>query len=202
MIEQTIATLNNLPNETIYFFLFFIAFIEYVLPPVPGDTLMVFGAYLAGTGKLDILTVYILTTLGSIIGFLILFFIGKYYGRKFFLKKNYRFFPKELILQIEKWFQRYGVGLITANRFLSGARSAVSLFAGMSNTNVYSTTFAALVSSMIWNALLLSGGYFLGKNWQMVVTIVMRYNQIIFAVFILLLLFYFWKKKKNNVSAP
>jgi len=200
MIEQTIITLNNLPNETIYFFLFFIAFIEYVLPPVPGDTLMVFGAYLAGTGKLDILTVYILTTLGSIIGFFILFFIGKYYGREFFLKKNYRFFPKELIFQIEKWFHRYGVGLITANRFLSGARSAISLFAGMSNTNVYSTTFAALASSMIWNALLLSGGYFLGKNWQLVVTIVIRYNQIIFAVFILLLLFYFWKKKKNNAS--
>jgi membrane protein DedA with SNARE-associated domain len=200
MIEQTIITLNNLPNETIYFFLFFIAFIEYVLPPVPGDTLMVFGAYLAGTGKLDILAVYILTTLGSIIGFLILFFIGKYYGRKFFLKKNYRFFPKELILQIEKWFQRYGFGLIAANRFLSGARSAVSLFAGMSNTNVYSTTLAALVSSMIWNALLLSGGYFLGKNWQLVVTIVMRYNQLIFILFILLLLFYFWKKKKNNAG--
>jgi membrane protein DedA with SNARE-associated domain len=200
MIEQTIITLNNLPNETIYFFLFFIAFIEYVLPPVPGDTLMVFGAYLAGTGKLDILTVYTLTTLGSIIGFLILFFIGKYYGRKFFLKKNYRFFPKELIFQIEKWFQRYGFGLITANRFLSGARSAVSLFAGMSNTNVYSTTLAALVSSMIWNALLLSGGYFLGKNWQLVVTIVMRYNQLIFILFILLLLFYFWKKKKNNAG--
>jgi membrane protein DedA with SNARE-associated domain len=200
MIEQAIITLNNLPNETIYFLLFFIAFIEYVLPPFPGDTLMVFGAYLAGTGKLDILIVYILTTLGSIIGFLILFFIGKYYGRKFFLKKNYRFFPKELILQIEKWFQRYGVGLITANRFLSGARSAVSLFAGMSNTNVYSTTLAALVSSMIWNALLLSGGYFLGKNWRLVVTIVMRYNQLIFILFILLLLFYFWKKKKNNAG--
>ncbi|MCK5254828.1 MAG: DedA family protein, partial [Deltaproteobacteria bacterium] len=98
------------------------------------------------------------------------------------------------------WFQRYGVGLITANRFLSGARSAVSLFAGMSNTNVYSTTLAALVSSMIWNALLLSGGYFLGKNWQLVVTIVMRYNQLIFILFILLLLFYFWKKKKNNAG--
>jgi membrane protein DedA with SNARE-associated domain len=161
---------------------------------------MVFGAYLAGTGKLDILAVYILTTLGSIIGFLILFFIGKYYGREFFLKKNYRFFPKELIFQIEKWFQRYGVGLITVNRFLSGARSAVSLFAGMSNTNVYSTTLAALGSSMIWNALLLSGGYFLGKNWQLVVTIVMRYNQLIFILFILLLLFYFWKKKKNNAG--
>ena len=62
MIEQTIITLNHLPNETIYLFLFAIAFIEYVFPPIPGDTVMVFGAYLVGTGKLDLLIVYIITT--------------------------------------------------------------------------------------------------------------------------------------------
>lgn len=200
MLEQTIITLNHLPNETIYLFLFAIAFIEYTFPPIPGDTALVFGAYLAGVGKLDLLTVYILTTLGSIIGFFIIFSIGKYYGREFFLKKNYRFFPKKLIFQIEKWFHRYGVGLIAANRFLSGARSAISLFAGISNMKVSAITLAALASSMMWNAVLLSGGYFLGKNWQMVLTIVKRYNQFTFILITFILLFYFWKKKKNNSS--
>lgn len=198
MLEQTITTLNHLPNETIYFFLFAIAFIEYVFPPIPGDTAMVFGAYLAGTGKLDLLILYILTTLGSIVGFLILFFIGKYYGREFFLKKNYRFFPKESIFQIEKWFQHYGIGLIAANRLLSGARSAISLFAGISNLKVSTITLAALFSSMIWNAILLSGGYYLGENWEMVLIIIKRYNQFIILLIILSLLCYLWKKKKRS----
>lgn len=196
MIEQTITTLSSFPNETVYLFLFTIAFIEYVLPPIPGDTAMVFGAYLAGIGKLDLLPVYILTTIGSIIGFFVLFFIGKHCGREFFLKKNYRFFPKESIFQIEKWFQDYGIGLIAANRFLSGARSAISLFAGISNMKVTAITLAALFSSMVWNAILLSGGYFLGKNWQVVLTIIKRYNQFITIVIILSFLFYLWKKKK------
>ena len=197
MLEQVIIALNNLPNGVIYFLLFAFAIIEYVFPPTPGDTAMVFGAYLVGIGKLDLLTLYILTTLGSIIGFLILFFIGKYYGREFFLKKNYRFFSKEMILQIETWFQHYGVGLIAVNRFLSGARSAVSLIAGISNMKVTITTLAALFSSMIWNAILISGGYFLGENWHAVLTIVKRYNQFVIIVIILFFLFYLWKKKSS-----
>ena len=198
MLEQSITLLNNLPNETIYLFLFIIAFIEYVFPPIPGDTIMVFGAYLVGIGKLDLLTVYVSTTLGSISGFLVIFFMGKYYGREFFLKKNYRFFSREMILQIEEWLGHYGVGLIAANRFLSGARSPISLIAGISNMKAFSTTLAALFSSMIWNALLISGGYFMGKNWQVVITILKRYNQFIIILITVSFLFYLWKKKKRR----
>jgi len=201
MLEQTITTLHNLPNETIYLFLFTVAFVEYLFPPIPGDTIMVFGAYLVGIGKLDLLTVYILTTLGSIFGFLILFFIAKYYGREFLLKRNYRFFSKETILQVEKWFQHYGVGLIVANRFLSGARSAVPLIAGISNMKISTITLAGLFSSIIWNAILISGGYLLGENWHIVLTVVKRYNQMIIIVIVLLFLFYLWRKKKKKYSA-
>ena len=201
MLEQTITTLHNLPNETIYLFLFTVAFVEYLFPPIPGDTIMVFGAYLVGIGKLDLLTVYILTTLGSIFGFLILFFIAKYYGREFLLKRNYRFFSKETILQVEKWFQHYGVGLIVANRFLSGARSAVPLIAGISNMKISTITLAGLFSSIIWNAILISGGYLLGENWHIVLTVVKRYNQMIIIVIVLLFLFYLWRREKKKHSA-
>jgi membrane protein DedA with SNARE-associated domain len=203
MFEQIITTLNTLPNESIYFFLFINAFTEYLFPPFPGDTIMIFGAYLVGTGKLDFLTVYCVSTIGSVSGFLVLFSFGKHYGREFFLRKNYRFFSKEMILQIEEWFQRYGVGLIAANRFFSGIRSVISLFAGIANMKVMVTTLAALTSSMIWNAVLISAGYFLGKNWHVVLTILKRYNQAIVTLLVLSLLFYLWKKnKKKKEEAP
>jgi membrane protein DedA with SNARE-associated domain len=198
MLEQAVTTLHHLPNEKVYLLLFIISVMENVFPPIPGDTTVVFGAYLAGIGKLDILTVFFLTTLGSTGGFLILFLIGKYYGREFFLSKNFRFFPKESIFKVEKWFHHYGVGLILANRFLSGARSVISLIAGISNMNISTTIVAALISSILWNALLLSGGYFIGNNWQMVVTLVKSYNQLLVIAMIVSLLLYFWKKRKRN----
>ena len=206
MFEQIITLLNTLPNESIYLFLFINAFTEYLFPPFPGDTIMIFGAYLVGTGKLDLLTVYGVSTTGSLCGFLALFSFGKHYGREFFLRKNYRLFPKEMILHIEEWFQRYGVGLIVANRFFSGVRSAISLFAGIANMKLMVTTLAALTSSVIWNAVLISGGYFLGKNWQLVVTILKRYNQAVVTLLVLFILLYLWqkykKRKKKKEAAP
>ena len=108
-----------------------------------------------------------------------------------------------MILQIEEWFQRYGVGLIAANRFFSGVRSAISLFAGIANMKVMVTTLAALTSSLIWNAVLISGGYFLGKNWHVVLTILKRYNQAVVTLLFVSLLFYLWKKnKRKKEEAP
>lgn len=200
MLEQTITTLNSLPNETLYLFLFVVVVFEYLIPPLPGDTIMVLGAYFIGTGKLDLTIVYIVTTLGSIGGFLILFFVGKYYGRDFFLKKNYRLFSREMILKTEKWFQHYGTGLIAANRFLAGGRSVISLIAGISNMKLSTITLAALFSCMIWNAILIAGGYFLGKNWQLVLTILKRYNQFFTAILVVSLFIFIWTKIKRRNS--
>ncbi len=119
----------------------------------------------------------------SMSGFLTLFFPGKYLGRRdYFLRRDYRFFSREMILRVERWFHRYGLGLIAANRFFSGVRSAIALFAGIAQMKLLATTVAALISSMIWNALLISGGYFLGKNWQLVLTILKRYNQAVIII--------------------
>ena len=200
MLEQTTALLNGLPNETIYLLIFIVSIMEYLFPPTPGDTAMVFGAYLAGTGKLDLFSLYIITTLGSISGFLILFFVGKYYGRDFFLKRNYRFFPRATIVKTEKWFHRYGVALIVFNRFFSGARAAVSLIAGISDMKLPLTVSTALFGCLIWNTLLLSGGYYMGKNWQTVVTIVTRYNQFVITSLMVLLLLYLWRNRKKKAN--
>ena len=199
MFEQTITTLTTLPNQYAYVLLFINAFVEYIFPPVPGDTIMVFGAYLVGIEKLNFVSVYCVSTAGSISGFLTLFLFGKYLGRDYFLRKDFRFFSRKMILRVEQWFHRYGIGLIVANRFFSGIRSAIALFAGITRMPLLATTLAALVSSMVWNALLISGGYFLGKNWQLVLTILKRYNQgIVIAILVLLLYFYLRKRKQKK----
>ena len=197
MFEQTIVTINTLPNETIYFLLFINSFIEYIFPPFPGDTIMVFSAYLVGTGKLHFLTVYLVSLAGSVSGFLALFLLGKHYGREFFLKKNYRFLSREMILKVEVWFQKFGIGLIAANRFLSGVRSAIALFAGISNMKIMITAPAALLSSLIWNALLMSGGYYLGKNWHLVLTILKHYNEVIAVLIILFVSYVLWGRRRK-----
>ena len=199
MFEQTITTLTTFPNQYIYVLLFINAFVEYIFPPIPGDTIMVFGAYLVGIKKLNFAIVYLVSTAGSLSGFLTLFFLGKYLGRDYFLRRDFRFFSRAMIFRVEEWFHRYGIGLIAANRFFSGIRSAIALFAGIARMQLLITLLAALLSSMVWNALLISGGYYLGKNWQLVLTILKRYNQgVVIAILVSLLCYYLWKRKQNQ----
>jgi membrane protein DedA with SNARE-associated domain len=202
MLDYLMLTINRLPNETIYLFLLFNAFIEYFFPPFPSDTIMVFSAYLAGTGKLDFLAVYVISLAGSTGGFLGLFMVGKCYGRDFFFEKNYRFLPREMLLQIEGWFRRFGIGLIAANRFISGARSAVALFAGISNMKFASAAAAGFVSCLLWNTILLCGGYYLGKNWQRAATLLKQYNQAVIVVIILFVACLLWARKRRKAQAP
>ena len=96
-----------LPQNDIflYIFLFVSAIIENLFPPIPGDTITAFGAFLVGTGRLNYFLVYISTTIGSVIGFMALFFVGRFFEREFFMQKDFKFFSADSIINAEKWFR-------------------------------------------------------------------------------------------------
>ena len=85
-IDKFLNELRSLPDTLIYFFLALSAFVENLVPPIPGDTITAFGAFLVGVGKLSFVGVYISTTLGSSLGFLTLFWLGGFLGRHFFIE--------------------------------------------------------------------------------------------------------------------
>ena len=53
-LAQFFQRLLELPDALLYATLFAAALVENVLPPVPGDTVVVFGGYLAGLGRLSL----------------------------------------------------------------------------------------------------------------------------------------------------
>ena len=91
-----------MPDYLIYVLLGLSAFVENVFPPIPGDTITALGAFLEGNGKLDFFCVNISTTLGSLLGFMSLFWVGGSLGRRFFIEKDYRFFKAKDIIKVEK----------------------------------------------------------------------------------------------------
>ena len=178
--------LSSLPNTLIYILLGISAFVENVFPPIPGDTITAFGAFLVGTQRLSFLGVYISTTVGSLCGFMTLFWIGSILGRKFFIEKDYRFFKAADILKAEEWFRKYGYFLVLLNRFFPGIRSVISLAGGISELKPVPTTLLALISACAWNLLWILAGYFLGTNWETAKekfsVLVFRYNMGAFIV--------------------
>ncbi|HPC39836.1 MAG TPA: DedA family protein [Spirochaetota bacterium] len=189
----------------VYVFLFISAIIENLFPPIPGDTITIFGAFLVGTGRLSYLLVYAATTLGSVTGFMLLVSVGRVLEREFFMNKNYRFFSAESIVAAERWFERYGYFVVLANRFLPGVRSVISLVSGITRLNLPKVLLLALASASLWNLIWIQIGFVLGNNWQVVRQkagiLIGRYN-IVMAVIIALALagfiIYNLAKKRGN----
>lgn len=190
--------LDKLPDTLIYFLLGASAFVENVFPPIPGDTITAFGAFLVGTERLDFFGVYLSTVVGSLIGFMFLFWVGGLLGRRFFLERDYWFFKAQDIIKAEAWFKKHGYLLILLNRFFPGVRSVISIAGGISRLKTKTVILLALISCSVWNLIWIFFGYMLGSNWDVardqMARIMGRYNLAVVILFVVVVLFFVVRK--------
>ncbi|MGD8306915.1 MAG: DedA family protein, partial [Ignavibacteria bacterium] len=138
----------------------------------------------------------------SLIGFMILFFIGGTVDRRVVHSGKYKYIPVDAVEKVEAWFNRYGYNVILINRFLPGTRSVISFFAGMSGLKVKKTIVLATLSALFWNAIMVYLGYVFGNNVALVDKYLSTYSYIAVGLTILVALFFvvkiIFKKRKNN----
>ena len=205
-IEQIIIWLQQLPPYSVLALMFLIAYIENIFPPAPSDVLLVFTGTLIGIGTIDFVPSLIIATLGSTTGFMTTYLVGRYFEQRVVSGKFGRFLPVNTIHQVERLFNRYGYGVIVANRFLAGTRALVSFFAGMSKLNLSFTTLLCAVSAGLWNAILLYLGVVFARNWRNAAEYLGLYSKIMSIAFgaavIVILLFYFRRRRNAVSTAP
>ena len=187
-VEDLILSLQSLPPHLIYLAVFSAAFIENLFPPSPSDLLIVFAGSLIGIGSAGFVESLLAATLGSTLGFLVMYKVGAWFGHSIVDRRRIRFLPYDSIQKVDLWFGRYGYWIIVANRFLSGTRAIVAFFAGMSDLRLLPTFLLSLVSALAWNAILVSAGYSLGANWREIGLYLSTYGQIVTAVIVVLIL--------------
>ena len=178
-INELIETLSSWNPLWAYGFLFISAFLENVIPPVPGDAVVVFSAYLVGRGALEWLPVYLTTCAGGTIGFMVMYYLGMTKGRSFLDGAGKRYFSAAHLARAEGWLGRYGMGLILANRFLSGIRSVIALSAGVGRMPWKRVAALGLASMAVWNGMLLYTVALVGENEDLVVQFLQTYNKVV-----------------------
>jgi len=167
-LEELIFSLQQFPPLLVYLIVFAVAFAENIFPPSPSDLLIVFAGSLVGVGHGGFIPVLLAATLGSTCGFLVMYKLGLWFGRKILDDGRMSFLPRGAIHKVEAWFRRFGYWVIVANRFLAGTRAVVAFFAGMSDLQLGKTLLLSFISSLVWNAILISSGYTLGNNWKQI----------------------------------
>jgi membrane protein DedA with SNARE-associated domain len=200
-LEELILRLQDFPPLPAYILIFFVSYIENIFPPSPSDLLIVFAGSLIGLGHGGFVEVLLAATLGSTAGFLTMYKVGLWFGRRVLDEGKLAFLPRGAIQKIEGWFARYGYWIIVGNRFLAGTRAVVSFFAGLSELNLTKTLVLSFLSSLAWNCILVSSGYALGNNWREIGLYLSVYWQAATAVLILVslgLIIYFYLKQQNT----
>ncbi len=202
MFEDILNNISSFTPFWIYVTLFLFAFIENVFPPSPSDLVVVIGGSLVSTGVISFIPALLLTTIGSVVGFMILFYFGSTVDRKIVHSGKYKYIPVDAIEKVELWFKKYGYYVIIANRFLPGTRSVISFFAGMSMMDAKKTILLATLSSFVWNAIIIYLGYIFGNNVSVVDKYLSTYSNIAIAitvvVVIILVMKFYISRKKNK----
>lgn len=204
MIEQILDFINQLTPLWLYVALFLFSYIENIFPPSPSDLVVVVGGSLVATGSISFIPTLILTTMGSVLGFLTLYFIGAQFDKKIIKAGKIRFISIEGIEKVEAWFSKYGYWVILINRFLPGTRSVVSFFAGLSRLEVKKIVILSTISAFAWNAIILYLGNVFGKNIQTVDYYLSTYSKIVIsitiAVAVLWFIYYLFIKKRSKAK--
>lgn len=199
-MDSLVHFLSSLDPFWIYVVIFSIAFIENIFPPSPSDIIVVFGGALAAMEKGNFFAALAAGTLGSTLGFMTMYIVGRWFGRRILETGRLRFVNMDALHKLERWFTRYGYWIIVANRFLSGTRAVISFFAGMSELELARTTLLSFFGSLLWYAILVFSGYKVGEHWQEVGEYLKSYGEIVSAASIVILLAfvirYYYKKRK------
>lgn len=188
----------------VYVFLFFNSLFESVFPPYPSDAFVLVFAFLAGQGHYDPYILYGLTAAGSISGIMIIYYVGRKYGDAVleFFSRSFlgRLFPVRMIEKSKKKFNQRGDLIVLLNRFLPGMRAPICFAAGIVGIKVRKVFLYSLISVLIWNAFLVTVGFYVGATWDEASRFLRNYTiiagLILIAILILLTIFYFNKRRK------
>jgi membrane protein DedA with SNARE-associated domain len=162
-----------------------LAWLEYVFPPVPGDSTMLLACFLAGTGALPPVPTVLVCFLGSVLGAMTAYAVGARLGRSyFFLRSSWARMELE---RLERWLTRFGPRLLALNRFLPGIRGVFLYGAGIGRLPLRPVLIWSSLSNALWVAFIAWAGTSLGSSWEDVQAIFGRYVWVIatgFAIYV------------------
>lgn len=190
-----------------YLGVFLLITLENVFPPIPSEVILLFGGFLTTYTKLNIFVMILAATLGSLLGAIILYYIGKILNKERLKKivagkigKVLRLKEKD-IDKADYWFDTKGNKTVFFCRFIPIVRSLISIPAGMSEMPMGKFLIYTITGSAIWNTVLIIIGEKVGANWESILGIFDKYSHIVAILLVIIGVIFivnFYRKRKNN----
>jgi membrane protein DedA with SNARE-associated domain len=167
VIEHLIAWLSGLPSIAVYTVIGLLAAVENIFPPVPADTAVVLGAFLAHRGVTLPWAVFGVTIVFNMASAMGMYFLGARHARTLFQSRvARRLLPDDGVAFVQQEYARYGMLGLFIGRLLPGFRSIVPPFAGMIHLGAWRTFVPMLAASSLWYGGLVFAAAKLGDHWD------------------------------------
>ena len=154
--------------------------LENVFPPIPSEMVLPLAGYLVHQGRMTLWGAIVASTIGSVAGALVLYWLGYAWGEqrvRSLVKKHGRWLTlgEDDLDRSQAWFERHGRAAVFIARLAPLTRSLISVPAGVARMPIGPFLLYTTLGSGLWNALLIGAGWLLGANW----TLVERYQSLL-----------------------
>lgn len=183
--------------------------IENIFPPIPSEVILTFGGFATTISNITVLGTIIAATIGSVVGALVLYWIGRFLNEERIDNIVSGKLGKILGLKIGNihkaftWFDNKGKYAVFIGRFVPIVRSLVSIPAGMAKMAMVPFLILTTVGSLIWNTVLIILGRIAGASWNKIAEYVGGYSDILLGIFIFITIigiFAFYIKKSKIIK--
>lgn len=204
MQEIIIQIMNNFG----YIGIMLLILVENVFPPIPSEVILTFGGFMTTQTEMTVLWVIIVSTIGSVLGAIILYLVGRLINKDVIEKwldgkvgKILRF-KREDVEKANSWFEKKGKFTVLFCRCVPIVRSLISIPAGMSKMKFMPFIILTTIGSAIWNTVLVVLGNVAGNSWEKVSRVIDKFSDVILIALIVVvvgfLIYHFTKKDKNK----
>ena len=135
--------------------------------PIPSEVTVGYAGYLASTGRVNLVVVILLATLGEMVGAFIAYVVGRTGGRAFVDRfGRYILLSHADLDRAEGWFERRGEWSVAVGRIVPLVRTFIAFPAGVAEMPPVRFGLLTGAGSLVWIGALAGAGYALGNRWN------------------------------------
>ncbi|KOP28926.1 membrane protein [Exiguobacterium sp. BMC-KP] len=168
---------------------------------IPSEIVLSYGGFMISQGTIGWPLAVVAAVIGGLLSQLFLYWFARYGGRPLILKYGKYVLISEHHLDLaERWFLKYGQGVIFGARFIPVVRHAISIPAGLAKMDQTKFSLYTVLAIIPWSILFLYLGETLGTNWRSIKEVAAPYtNGVLIAAVVLIILYVIFKRRQRTV---
>lgn len=184
-----------------YLAIFIATFLENMGFPVPGEILIVIGGTFALHGKTFLPFVVAIGAAGAVAGDSVIFFIGRFGGRKAIARiRNWLSIDRRTLERIDSFYHRHGAYAVTFSRFIAGGRFTVAITSGASGILSWEQyAFFDYLGALVWALAFGIIGYYFADQVSEILSLVTQSSIVLGIVLLVITIGYalirYWKQR-------